>query len=56
MYLNDQLTIDPAKILIRCERVKLCSSKGEEGRLEDLARGSPFLRCREAGKVQFSFV
>lgn len=56
MYLNDQLTIDPAKILIRCERVKLCASKGRGGELEDLARGSPFLRWREAGNVQFSFV
>lgn len=45
LYLNYQLTIDPAKILIGSERVKLFSSN--RGKTQALARGSPFLWWRE---------
>lgn len=55
LYLNYQLTIDPAKKLIGCERVKFFPSSC--GKTEGLARSSPFLRCREIGiKLGFLFV
>lgn len=54
LYLNYQLTIDPAKILIGSERVKLFSSNW--GETEGLARGSPFPRWRETVIVLVSVV